>query len=898
MTSHSDLGRQAARDLWRLGLDASPVDDPLTPEFARAALAELEELQRGTPGVLKQVLEGAQMSAEQLNVESFHGLIEIVQNADDLRATEVRVAIRQSGKQRHLLVAHNGERVQLRHVIAMTLAFVSTKREDPRAKGRFGIGLKTLRRLGDVLRVHCAPYDFNIEGNHVRGTNRARAIPGFFNPSSSDTLLVLRLREGFEAAEFQSWFESLGAESLLFLDAVRSLRLIRFGRKQPLVHHHLIEVAKTAIKLPGIKEPCRRTILRTPRTHRSWTRFEISRKMPAQFRRRYKAREDTTPIGVAAPSQPERGQLYAGLPLGPQSDLPFSANAQFDIDVARRGIQHERLNSWLLEQFGDLIAGVALHRLANEPSEAWSVIPLTAEAGFAADGWVASRMSSLVEVVLGHLRRRFRLHVGGDTWRLKQLAYEDEQLEELLTQAEIDGLRPSLTLLPGSVRDQMGRWRAVLQELGGATLVDVEESLRLLDWDDKNLGPRHVKWFIRLARAAIEADLGTTLWQLRSVLAADGRRIVPPMAHVEGELLLRRAESNSLAVRLGLAHVVDPAYLSDSVDARIVRAWLEEHEMLRDVADPESTLKALAARDQDADALPINDDDLRLLRDAFASLQQPVRQQLAREVGRVIGVDIQMWEKDARVTKPGRPSDAYLPASIEDRKDGWSKAAGRSPGIAWIHPRYEDVLRRQGRRRAGSDEPRPLAARSLFTLLGAEVAPRLREPGNVETRYSDPASRIIRESLAEPQLEELQRLNRYATHLKRDHLSPDLAKVLKDLKMERGLRRHRERARALFRTLQRDWDRVFAGHTEATAVYSSSTWQRAGVIPASWLALLMGEPWLTSEDGRKKPPREVAIRTPATEAIYGDNRSLFMNWTRVMRSRRSLGLFASRPIHR
>jgi len=161
-SSDAERGRKAAQDLWQLGLDAIAIDDPLTPDFAQAALAELNQLQKGTPGVLREVLDGAQMSAEQLNVESFHGLIEIVQNADDLRASEVRVAIKESGKQRRLLIAHNGTRVHLDHVIAMTLTFVSTKRDDPCAKGRFGIGLKTLARLAAVLTAHCAPDDFSI----------------------------------------------------------------------------------------------------------------------------------------------------------------------------------------------------------------------------------------------------------------------------------------------------------------------------------------------------------------------------------------------------------------------------------------------------------------------------------------------------------------------------------------------------------------------------------------------------------------------------------------------------------------------------------------------------------------------------------------------------------------
>ena len=87
--SDYEAGRAAARLLWEEGLeDRLDFVDPLTPEFAEGALAELEHLQQSTTRVLQQVLEGAQMSAEQLNVESFHGVTEVIQNADDLRGEQ------------------------------------------------------------------------------------------------------------------------------------------------------------------------------------------------------------------------------------------------------------------------------------------------------------------------------------------------------------------------------------------------------------------------------------------------------------------------------------------------------------------------------------------------------------------------------------------------------------------------------------------------------------------------------------------------------------------------------------------------------------------------------------------------------------------------------------------
>jgi len=77
----------------------------------------------------------------------------------------------------------------------MALAFVSTKREEARTKGRFGIGLKTLRRLGTTLSVHCGPYHASISGNHVDVAPPAPAIEGFYRPGFRQTLLELEPNE-------------------------------------------------------------------------------------------------------------------------------------------------------------------------------------------------------------------------------------------------------------------------------------------------------------------------------------------------------------------------------------------------------------------------------------------------------------------------------------------------------------------------------------------------------------------------------------------------------------------------------------------------------------------------------------------------------------------------------
>src|SRR3990170_8211596 len=102
-------GRAASEWLWDHWPDSGSVAERLTPPFARAAVAELARLRhQRTAGVLSAVLRGAERSAEQLNVESFHGIVEVVQNADDVEATSVNMAFRRAGRRMDLLIAHDG----------------------------------------------------------------------------------------------------------------------------------------------------------------------------------------------------------------------------------------------------------------------------------------------------------------------------------------------------------------------------------------------------------------------------------------------------------------------------------------------------------------------------------------------------------------------------------------------------------------------------------------------------------------------------------------------------------------------------------------------------------------------------------------------------------------------
>jgi hypothetical protein len=57
-------------------------------------------------------------------------LIEVIQNADDLHAHDVRFALRNVGGRQQLLMVHDGDPVAYAHVMAMTLPH---RLEDARA---------------------------------------------------------------------------------------------------------------------------------------------------------------------------------------------------------------------------------------------------------------------------------------------------------------------------------------------------------------------------------------------------------------------------------------------------------------------------------------------------------------------------------------------------------------------------------------------------------------------------------------------------------------------------------------------------------------------------------------------------------------------------------------------
>jgi hypothetical protein len=109
---------------------------------------------RSSRGLIKRMIDRAAAGAEDLAVEQFQGIVEVIQNADDVRATEVRFALREMAEERQLLIVHNGQPVTCHNVLGMALPYLTTKTERLDQRGRFGIGMKTLKRIADAVSIH------------------------------------------------------------------------------------------------------------------------------------------------------------------------------------------------------------------------------------------------------------------------------------------------------------------------------------------------------------------------------------------------------------------------------------------------------------------------------------------------------------------------------------------------------------------------------------------------------------------------------------------------------------------------------------------------------------------------------------------------------------------------
>ena len=850
-TGDVKMGQQAAKLIWEDAPGLDELDDPRTSEFACAVIDGLSAALADSPGAVRKMMRSASHAAEDLNVGQFQGLVEVIQNADDVRANEVRFLLQTSGADARLLVVHDGQPVACQHVLGMALPFITTKTHRTDQRGRFGIGLKTLRRIASQVAVHSAPYHFSGDQLSLVRVKPEPGLTDFYDPAT-DTLLVLDLHDSFVEEELKTWFDAWEEDGLIFLDSVSRFRWYeaegspRFDKSVDKDPWNSAPFDPSHQSGPPIRHR------RVRGRDREWRVWKVTVSVPSDLKPAHKARSDHTEISMAVPDLPSQGGLYIGFKTRVSVTLGLSLDAQFDPSTSRDQLIQNDWNNWLIDRCGDLLRDVAAEMLVHEPTAAWKLIPLQREkVGAETDVWLRDRFGTALEQVRKALCASGSIIIGRGRVPLSALVYEAKSLMGLLNPEDLEALVRGRRALPTDARDDAGRWREVLDELAVATRADTAE---LLEGFARGLfAENDAHWWVdaalRLtANHPSEDDLFNVPYWL-----TDELRAVPCQAKGEtARPLVSGDPSSAFSARWKLLDRLHEAY--GDAAGHPATEWLERYAAFTKEVDAATELAAFAERFAE-EPVRIGDEELRQIRDRFDELSDRDAEEIGRHVGAALLLDGYVYNGGKRQKQKVSPLNAYLSRSLDGDNPDWPMAAGSTPGIEWVAARYSDQLKtgatRHSRRRADGTISR--GPRKFLMLLGVDCAPRLTRTGRV--RGGRPT-----------RIRELQAAG--AEEVTHDLESPDLAKVLASLK-ELKTKEAKTRSPALFRALSRNWQRVYSANQKVPSVHHARvhSYDKAPVT-ADWLIDLREEPWISIARGRLVPPSSAVIKTADTKTLY------------------------------
>ena len=837
---------------------ATAVYEPSNRGEANAAVVRFGQLFAGLRGKFRKSIEAARDSGSLLSSDRLQGLSEIVQNADDAEATQVRLLLTPTA----LLVSHDGSPVQLHHVLGFMIPWLSTKGGDVSSIGRFGIGLTSLRSLSTTIDVHCSPYHVRIGAPSIAPIDRPTLPSGL--QEEGWTTLRIPIEEGtVTPKEIEEWLDRWDDSALLFLRHVSRVTLLTPGgeatRELTLFRHDDGEAFPNE---PPVTQPMSRQYAEAS-DGRSWVLYSTEVSSPTDSSRSHKATGDATPVSVAFPLDlVESGEVYAGLPVAPTRTALF-VSAQFDPVTSRRDFADNKWNRDLVPIVAEVWSHAALDLFQRDPKMAWHAMP-TSISDEGRSGW--SLVGLLEEFITMRARRWLASNLSFEVpeqglINLSKLAVEVDPLEGILTEAEIASLAGLQATLPSGVRDESGKWRTVLEDWRAAgadlpELVSVEKALDLIGDET-----RPVDATIALAAVALGENLGEELLRLPCVITQDGQHIVPPSRNSPGAVA---AEPTLLAQQLGLVTVLHTTHLGGDEAAATVLAWLEESGALLIGSDDRAVVHRLATAGRSGFHLDssLTDGQVQALRDAFQLMDPAERLEVGADVGRAVFLEAHTYDGKRLKTISAHPVDAYLPRRIDREPDSFAIAAEKASGPIWISEKYLEVLRSPAGRRG-------IGAQRFLRLLGAATAPRVRPHPQLESRFSDPRQGLRISMAGCPEARQNEMRKRGATYTLQDYISPDLETVAQDIASERRKGQRRKRSAALLATLGRAWERNLIDFAEVESAYDRFQWQSRGQINAYWLWKVGDIAWLDDESGTPRRPVELRTRTPGNVAIYG-----------------------------
>lgn len=849
----TEKGTDAAIQIWNNDPEAKAIVDPRTPAFARAMIDKSMKQLQDTPSLIKNMIEQASAGAEGLAIAQFQGIIEVIQNADDVLATEVRLALRNTSKSRQLLIVHNGEPVTCHNVLGMALPYLTTKTDRTDQRGRFGIGMKTLKRIANSVAIHSAPYHFSgnlLQFSHISAET---AIPAFYDPAI-DTMLVIDLNKEFEEEDLIEWFDAWHHDSLLFLASVsrfrwctldgntRSERTLSFspwGDVGFALHHPAI----LSLQSRHVEGP-----------DDSWTVWRATVEVPPNQHPAHKARSEKTDISIALAEGQTRPSLFIGFRTQVPLSLPFSLDAQFDPSTSREEIIENSWNTWLIERSCEVIATIAAGLLASDPKAAWRLIPLPNEyVGKEENTWLRKCFSSSFKNVRNWLSQIAVIALPKAKPALSDIVYEDKTLSGLLKEEDLELIANNKHALHMDVRDNAERWKQVMDALAVSTRLGTNELLKALN--NGTFLAKEATWWVEAGSRLVTHHPSSNLLG-RPFLLSDQNSTVPcETKDNTARPMVFDVAPSSFAKRWNILVRLHPAY-GENDSGKKVLEWLKTNAAFTKNLNAETELEAFAEHFDDK-KIEISDEELRELRARFDELPDSRAELLGPKVGAVLLLDGHEYQSDKLTNKKVSISESYLCKTIDGENSTWPDAAGKTPNILWIAAKYVTTLKTDAKRwgkRKRADGSISRGPRLFLTLLGAKTAPRIvRSEGIV--RWGN-----------ETRVAELNKCN--AQQVKYDLYSPDLSRVLKSLQ-KLNKRDAKIRSSALLKTLSHNWEELYSKRSSIPAERVARIYTYpCGDVAASWLNELRDTPWIAVGRGELEKPNSSVLKTPETQTMY------------------------------
>ncbi|MEU8700936.1 hypothetical protein AB0C61_25395 [Streptomyces sp. NPDC048680] len=840
-----------------------------TPEEAARAVGLLDQGLRSGRGVHRKMAEGALHGAKTLSTDRLQVLSEFVQNSDDAGARQLRILLRSDD----ILVAHDGAGLRLADVLPLGMPWLTGKTADAEATGRFGIGLSTLRALTTVWEVHCHPFHVRFSGTDLEPAAPPELPHGISGPEW--TVFRIPLAPGtLTAAQLLEWFEDWNDASLLFLRHLRGLE-VTAGEHSTVLTLSWEDVTQRRLLIEGVEHEV--SVQHARATDGALWRVYSAQVAPhPDWERSHKALGSVVPVGIALPLEPgASGSVHAGLPVAPL-DVAARVHTQFDPVASREGFAGSRLNTQLVPVIADLWAACVRDVLERVDHAAWHLIPLPRPSGSAPANLLQDRIRTELVTRAQQLLAAelvFPVAEGGPQAPLADFAVEEAPLSGVLDDSDIARLGKAPYALPAAVRDSGGRWRKILADWRAAGVADLCAEVRVMDAlslfsDD---GWQEVPRLVRLAAVALDAGHESVLAGRRCLVTADGRRLRPqPSENVFADA---SGEATGPLDVLGAVMDLHPAYAEDNAWAKTVTAWLQRRNCLVRREDTAAVLKIVARRGRAGGRLPAGDEAaeaarLVALQQALGEMPRKLRDPLGPGIGRAVLLNGFAFDKDGtEQSHRVKPNAAYIPQALETADgDRFEVAARRTPGLIWVRRSYARSL-------LSAAQAGGLSQTAFLRLLGVADAPRLTPaheahyPGYTKTYPGDLRHGLARNCGWSVTDRRMEMMSKGADHTLDDLTSNDLVAVVKNIAAEKDVTERRRRTAALLRTLTTP----LAGSEQSLVPMAKGhyKWNVMGETAAIWVWRLRETAWLEDSRGRLRPPTELTLRTPDTEALYG-----------------------------